>query len=144
MVGTPGRSDPQHLQGKRRPHHQHAAEVQGRPLTSSPDAPSAGRSHIAPSPSVPSPIRRRGFLLAQHPSVSPRTSPWPPARQTARVARRENTSPAKRPGGGRLSSQRPSKICVRCGLPFTWRKKWERDWEQVRFCSERCRRGGAA
>ena len=38
----------------------------------------------------------------------------------------------------------PSKLCARCGLPFTWRKKWERDWEHVRYCSERCRRGGSA
>nr|WP_233702410.1 DUF2256 domain-containing protein [Duffyella gerundensis] len=27
-----------------------------------------------------------------------------------------------------------------CGLPFTWRKKWERCWDEVRYCSERCRR----
>ncbi|WP_375266105.1 DUF2256 domain-containing protein [Planktotalea sp.] len=33
-----------------------------------------------------------------------------------------------------------SKICACCGLPFTWRKKWARDWENVRFCSEKCRR----
>jgi len=32
----------------------------------------------------------------------------------------------------------PSKICATCGRPFTWRKKWERDWEQVRYCSKRC------
>ncbi|MAC07058.1 MAG: hypothetical protein CMN38_00790 [SAR116 cluster bacterium] len=32
----------------------------------------------------------------------------------------------------------PSKICASCGRPFTWRKKWERDWEQVRYCSKRC------
>ncbi len=38
----------------------------------------------------------------------------------------------------------PQKTCAACGLPFTWRKKWERDWEQVRFCSDRCRRAGAA
>ncbi|WP_372844700.1 DUF2256 domain-containing protein [Psychrobacter sp.] len=25
--------------------------------------------------------------------------------------------------------------------PFSWRKKWEKDWEQVVYCSERCRRG---
>ena len=33
----------------------------------------------------------------------------------------------------------PSKICLSCGLPFQWRKKWARDWEQVRYCSDRCR-----
>lgn len=34
----------------------------------------------------------------------------------------------------------PSKTCLCCGLPFAWRKKWERDWDQVKYCSERCRR----
>ena len=34
----------------------------------------------------------------------------------------------------------PSKICLRCGRPFSWRKKWERCWAEVKFCSERCRR----
>jgi len=34
----------------------------------------------------------------------------------------------------------PSKTCAACGLPFAWRKKWERDWDAVRYCSERCRR----
>lgn len=36
----------------------------------------------------------------------------------------------------------PSKLCACCGLPFTWRKKWERDWEAVKFCSDRCRQKG--
>ncbi|MBM4455163.1 MAG: DUF2256 domain-containing protein [Verrucomicrobia bacterium] len=35
----------------------------------------------------------------------------------------------------------PSKICAHCGRPFAWRKKWARDWEKVRFCSNACRRG---
>ena len=35
----------------------------------------------------------------------------------------------------------PTKTCAGCGLPFAWRKKWERDWEQVKFCSDRCRSG---
>ncbi|WP_084153809.1 DUF2256 domain-containing protein [Simplicispira psychrophila] len=34
----------------------------------------------------------------------------------------------------------PEKLCQHCDRPFTWRKKWARDWEQVRYCSERCRR----
>ncbi|MEH6672613.1 DUF2256 domain-containing protein [Halopseudomonas sp.] len=33
-----------------------------------------------------------------------------------------------------------SKTCARCGLPFSWRKKWARCWDEVRYCSERCRR----
>ncbi|MDR9455761.1 MAG: DUF2256 domain-containing protein [Spiribacter sp.] len=34
----------------------------------------------------------------------------------------------------------PSKICLVCERPFNWRRKWARDWEHVRYCSERCRR----
>lgn len=34
----------------------------------------------------------------------------------------------------------PTKVCVVCEKPFTWRKKWARHWNEVKFCSERCRR----
>ncbi|MDT0630280.1 DUF2256 domain-containing protein [Rubrivirga litoralis] len=34
----------------------------------------------------------------------------------------------------------PTKTCAVCGRPFAWRRKWARDWESVRYCSERCRR----
>tara|TARA_B100000787_G_scaffold159892_2_gene138443 strand:- start:20318 stop:20467 length:150 start_codon:yes stop_codon:yes gene_type:complete len=34
----------------------------------------------------------------------------------------------------------PEKICVVCEKPYSWRKKWEKNWEQVKYCSERCRR----
>ncbi|MBC8127350.1 MAG: DUF2256 domain-containing protein [Gloeobacteraceae cyanobacterium ES-bin-144] len=33
----------------------------------------------------------------------------------------------------------PEKICHHCGRPFTWRKKWARDWEHLRYCSDACR-----
>ncbi|WP_099545750.1 DUF2256 domain-containing protein [Maribacter sp. 4G9] len=33
-----------------------------------------------------------------------------------------------------------SKVCPVCGLSFSWRKKWERNWEAVIYCSEKCRR----
>jgi len=33
----------------------------------------------------------------------------------------------------------PTKTCVHCQRPFAWRKKWERSWDEVRFCSDRCR-----
>lgn len=36
----------------------------------------------------------------------------------------------------------PSKPCAACGRPFTWRRKWARDWEQVRYCSDACRMRG--
>jgi len=38
----------------------------------------------------------------------------------------------------------PTKVCAACQRPFAWRKKWARDWEQVRYCSDRCRATGAA
>ncbi|MGL3608908.1 DUF2256 domain-containing protein [Rhizobium sp. G187] len=34
----------------------------------------------------------------------------------------------------------PTKTCPTCTRPFAWRKKWERDWANVIYCSERCRR----
>ncbi|MBW0371393.1 DUF2256 domain-containing protein [Ensifer adhaerens] len=34
----------------------------------------------------------------------------------------------------------PKKICPSCGLAFEWRRKWAKDWNRVKFCSERCRR----
>jgi len=33
----------------------------------------------------------------------------------------------------------PSKPCAACGRPMTWRKRWARTWEQVLYCSDRCR-----
>jgi hypothetical protein len=34
----------------------------------------------------------------------------------------------------------PQKDCAACGRPFVWRKKWEKVWDEVRYCSDRCRR----
>ena len=44
----------------------------------------------------------------------------------------------------RKKSDLPTKTCVVCKLPFTWRKKWERDWAEVSHCSDRCRKAGKA
>lgn len=33
------------------------------------------------------------------------------------------------------------KVCVVCGRSIAWRKKWERDWANVKYCSDACRRG---
>lgn len=35
-----------------------------------------------------------------------------------------------------------AKSCTVCGRTITWRKKWARDWESVRYCSDGCRRAG--
>jgi hypothetical protein len=36
--------------------------------------------------------------------------------------------------------ERATKVCPVCGRSFQWRKKWKDVWEEVRYCSERCRR----
>lgn len=33
-----------------------------------------------------------------------------------------------------------SKRCSSCGRTIEWRKKWDRNWDEVKYCSERCRR----
>ena len=38
----------------------------------------------------------------------------------------------------------PTKVCPVCRRPFTWRKKWERDWEAVKYCSQGCAKQGKA
>lgn len=40
----------------------------------------------------------------------------------------------------RKKSDFPTKTCPVCGRPFAWRKKWRKDWENVLYCSEKCRR----
>ena len=34
----------------------------------------------------------------------------------------------------------PTKVCPVCNRPFAWRKKWEKIWAEVRYCSDKCRR----
>ena len=34
---------------------------------------------------------------------------------------------------------KPEKICVQCGRSFEWRKKWEKNWAEIKYCSDRCR-----
>jgi hypothetical protein len=33
----------------------------------------------------------------------------------------------------------PTKTCAVCQLPFAWRKKWSKVWDEVRYCSDACR-----
>ena len=39
----------------------------------------------------------------------------------------------------RLKADLPQKTCAACGRPFAWRKKWAKDWDEVKTCSERCK-----
>jgi hypothetical protein len=33
-----------------------------------------------------------------------------------------------------------TKVCQSCGRVMTWRKSWERNWDEIRYCSDACRR----
>jgi hypothetical protein len=36
------------------------------------------------------------------------------------------------------------KTCASCGRRIEWRTTWERDWDEVRYCSAACRRRGVS
>lgn len=48
---------------------------------------------------------------------------------------RKAASPKKR-----RKSELPEKTCPVCQRPFAWRRKWAAVWDEVRYCSEKCRR----
>jgi hypothetical protein len=33
----------------------------------------------------------------------------------------------------------PSKPCVVCGRPMSWRKAWAKNWDGLKYCSDACR-----
>ena len=35
----------------------------------------------------------------------------------------------------------PFKPCTHCGRPMSWRKAWATNWDEVKYCSDACRRG---
>ncbi|MEE4164173.1 MAG: DUF2256 domain-containing protein [Woeseiaceae bacterium] len=53
-------------------------------------------------------------------------------------SKRRSTRP--RPIQAHRKPHLPAKPCAVCGRPFAWRKKWADCWDEVRYCSERCRR----
>ena len=34
----------------------------------------------------------------------------------------------------------PTKTCVICQRPFQYRKKWAKVWNEVKYCSEKCKK----
>jgi hypothetical protein len=36
----------------------------------------------------------------------------------------------------------PYRTCLVCKRPFSWRKKWEKVWDDVKYCSDKCRMAG--
>lgn len=43
---------------------------------------------------------------------------------------------------GRAGNANPgaTKACASCGRVMHWRKSWERNWDEVRYCSDACGR----
>jgi hypothetical protein len=41
-----------------------------------------------------------------------------------------------------MQADQPSqtKVCAACGRSMAWRKSWARNWDEVRYCSDACRR----
>ena len=38
----------------------------------------------------------------------------------------------------------PSKACAACGLVMSWRRRWAKNWVEVKYCSDACRRKGVS
>jgi len=64
------------------------------------------------------------------------TSPAPETSDVEHIGRDVVTREARTKNGF------APRICAACGRPFEWRKKWARDWENVRWCSDSCRQRG--
>ena len=47
-----------------------------------------------------------------------------------------------RTGRTRDTGQRPDRICAGCGRTFAWRASLADVWDEVRWCSDACRRRG--
>jgi hypothetical protein len=78
------------------------------------------------------PCRAEGWLQnSAHRDVT--THMFHPSRKQSQQTRRYTVHMHSKP-------HLPTKICPVCDRPFAWRKKWERSWDEVRYCSERCRR----
>jgi len=46
---------------------------------------------------------------------------------------------AKRSGFKGNKQSLPSKLCIVCQRPMTWRRAWAKNWDEVKYCSDRCR-----
>ena len=48
--------------------------------------------------------------------------------------------PDKKPKRETDSGTHASKTCAACGRTMEWRKAWAKNWDEVKFCSDGCRR----
>jgi hypothetical protein len=40
-----------------------------------------------------------------------------------------------------VAGEHAAKTCATCGRTMEWRKSWAKNWESVKFCSDKCRSG---
>ena len=54
--------------------------------------------------------------------------------------------PDRKPKREEEHGAQASKTCAACGRRMEWRKSWARNWDEVKFCSDSCRKhkGGTA
>ena len=38
-----------------------------------------------------------------------------------------------------MKKPKEEKKCIICQRNFTWRKKWKNNWDEVKYCSVKCR-----
>jgi hypothetical protein len=38
-----------------------------------------------------------------------------------------------------VNGEHAAKICATCGRTMDWRKSWAKNWESVKYCSDKCR-----
>ena len=41
-----------------------------------------------------------------------------------------------------MASTPAPKTCASCGREIQWRKRWEKNWDDVKYCSDACRKRG--
>ena len=48
--------------------------------------------------------------------------------------------PDRKPKRDEAAGAHAPKTCAACGRTMEWRKSWARNWDEVKFCSDACRR----
>lgn len=92
--------------------------------------------------SITAPVRRAAFLkffLTSNRSIVRSIH----IKQRSSIASRSNSHsfPLSLQARSRMSSPGVSeKTCKTCGRRITWRKKWERCWDEIKYCSDKCRK----
>ena len=86
-----------------------------------------------PSSNPPFGIQRHSYAAAF--SHTPNTSLRAVSSPSTPLFAKQSQSKVMR---GVKKENLPSKVCVVCNRPFTWRKKWERCWDEVTTCSKSC------